>query len=356
LILQLRDGLILLGHAIDSSWFSLPALYRRLPCLGVHVSYSSRITPFPAHKASAMTTLPPIELEMQRTLFGSTQCTGVGVHSGAPVTLRLLPAPVDSGIVFIRTDIAEGKNRVAAHWDNVVDTRLCTMLGNEHGTVEHLMAAWRALDIDTAFIELDGTEVPIMDGSSAPFVLLIEMAGVQEQDAPRQWIEIIKPIHIEHEGKTASLVPSDQASFAIEIKFDNTVIAQQSYDIEISATAFKGEISRARTFGFLAEVEQLRKMGLARGGSLHNAVVISGDKVLNEDGLRYGDEFARHKLLDAIGDLSLAGAPIRGSFSGYCTGHALNNKLLHALFADRSAWRMVTRADPMALDMLSAAE
>ncbi len=320
------------------------------------LSHSSNIAPFPAR--SQQPKLPPVALEPQRTLFGSTQCTGVGVHSGAPVTLRLLPAPVDSGIKFIRTDLPEGQNIVPAQWDKVVDTRLCTMIGNEHGatvgTVEHLMAALRAMNIDNAVIELNGPEVPIMDGSSAPFVLLIEMAGVQEQDAPRQWIEVLQPIEVSHEGKTARLLPAAQASFAVAIKFDSRVIAEQNYDFTVTADGFKGEISRARTFGFLAEVEQLRKLGLARGGSLHNAIVISDDKVLNEGGLRYSDEFARHKLLDAIGDLSLAGAPIRGAFDGYCTGHALNNKLLHALFANPQAWRMVTVPDPLALADLAA--
>lgn len=166
------------------------------------------------------------------------------------------------------------------------------------------------------------------------------MAGVQEQDAPRQWLEILKSVEVQRdEPQVATLLPADQASFSVAIKFDSSVIAEQSYDLAVSAS-FKGEVSRARTFGFLAEVEQLRKMGLARGGSLHNAIVISDDKVLNEGGLRYSDEFARHKLLDAIGDLSLAGAPILGAFNAFCTGHALNNKLLHALFADRSAWRL----------------
>ncbi len=320
------------------------------------MSQSPSLVRFPTRAKT--TTMPPVALELQRTLFGSTQCTGVGVHSGAPVTLRLLPAPADSGIVFIRTDLPEGQNVIPAQWDKVVDTRLCTMLGNAQGatigTVEHLLSALRALNIDNAIIEIDGPEVPIMDGSAAPFVLLIEMAGVQEQDAPRQWLEILKSVEVQHDGKVATLLPADQASFSVAIKFDSSVIAEQSYDLAVSAASFKGEVSRARTFGFLAEVEQLRKMGLARGGSLHNAIVISDDKVLNEGGLRYSDEFARHKLLDAIGDLSLAGAPILGAFNAFCTGHALNNKLLHALFADRSAWRLTPRPDPMAMADLAA--
>ena len=286
---------------------------------------------------------------MQRTIYGVTQCTGVGVHSGKEVTLRLRPAPADHGIVFIRTDLPAGQNAIPALWDHVVDTRLCTVIGNQFGTtigtVEHLMAALRALNIDNALVELDGPEVPIMDGSAAPFVFMIEMAGVREQNEPRQWLEILRPVEVEHDGKRAALLPGEQPMFSVEILFNTPLIDHQSYDFSLSAAGFKGQISRARTFGFLEEVDQMRKMGLAQGGSLHNAVVISNGHVLNEDGLRYDDEFVRHKLLDAIGDLGLAGAPIRGTFSGYCTGHALNNKLLRAMFADRSAWRMVAQVE-----------
>ncbi len=291
--------------------------------------------------------LPPQVLERQRTLQSVTQCTGVGVHSGAEVTLRLRPAPADHGIVFIRTDLPTGQNVIPALWDQVVDTTLCTVIGNHAGatvgTVEHLMAAMRAMNIDNAVVEIDGPEVPIMDGSSAPFVFLIEMAGIREQSEPRQWLEVLKPVEVTLNDKRAALLPCDQPMFNVEIFFNSPVIERQNYDFTVSAAAFKGEISRARTFGFLRDVDQMRSMGLAQGGSLHNAVVISDDGILNEDGLRYNDEFVRHKLLDAIGDLSLSGAPIKGAFVGYCTGHALNNRLLHALFADRSAWRLVTQ-------------
>lgn len=290
----------------------------------------------------------PFQTERQQTLRGTAQCIGVGVHSGIEVTLRLRPAPKDHGIVFMRTDLPAERNLIPALWDRVVDTRLCTVIGNEFGatvgTVEHLMAALRALDIDNALIEVDGPEVPIMDGSAAPFVFLIEMAGIQEQDEARRWIEIVKPVEVVLEGKSAALLPGDQPAFNMEILFDTPVIDRQNFDFSVSAAGFKGQISRARTFGFLEEVDQLRRMGLARGGSLSNAVVIGGDRVLNEEGLRYDDEFVRHKLLDAIGDLSLAGAPIRGTFSGFCTGHALNNRLLRALFADAAAWRFTAQA------------
>lgn len=300
----------------------------------------------------------PTVFEPQRTLYGSAECSGVGVHSGATVNLRLLPAPVDSGIAFIRTDLPAGQNRILAQWDKVADTRLCTVIGNEHGatvgTVEHLLAALRAMDVDNAIIEVDGPEIPIMDGSAAPFVLLVEMAGILEQDAPRQWLQVLKPVIVEHDGKTASLTPADQPGFTVEILFKSAVIARQRYDFTVNPHGFKGEISRARTFGFLEEVDQLRKLGLARGGSLQNAIVISGDRVMNDGGLRYTDEFVRHKLLDAVGDLSLAGSPILGNFTGYCTGHALNNKLLHALFADRAAWRYIQRPDLTVLADLAA--
>lgn len=315
-------------------------------------------TSLAVHPRTQVKPLPPYAYERQQTLRGTAQCVGVGVHSGAEVSLRLRPAPADHGVVFIRTDLPTGQNVIPASWDQVVDTRLCTVIGNHHGamvgTIEHLMAALRAMNVDNALIEIDGPEVPIMDGSAAPFVFLIEMAGIREQSEARQWLEILKPVEAAMDGKRAALLPGEQPVFNVEIRFDTPVIDRQRYDFSVSAAAFKGQISRARTFGFLEEVDQLRSMGLARGGSLHNAVVIGSDRVLNEGGLRYDDEFVRHKLLDAIGDLSLAGAPIRGIFTGLCTGHALNNKLLRALFADRSAWRMVTQAVDAAEELAAA--
>jgi UDP-3-O-[3-hydroxymyristoyl] N-acetylglucosamine deacetylase len=279
----------------------------------------------------------------QHTLRGPAECSGVGVHSGEKVTLRLLPAPENTGIVFIRTDLVNGARMIAARWDNVVDTRLCTVIGNAHGTriatIEHLMAALHAAGIDNAFIEIDGAEVPVMDGSSDPFVFLIEMAGIVQQDAPRKVIEVLAPIEIVAEGKHARLTPAPESRFSFEIDFGQSPISRQRYDFTLSPDGFKSEIGRARTFGFFEEVEQLRELGFARGGSLDNAIVIKDDQVMNEDGLRYANEFVRHKLLDAVGDLSLAGAVISGHFEGYCSGHALNNQLLRAMFADKSAWR-----------------
>lgn len=283
---------------------------------------------------------------LQNTLLGVAECSGIGVHSGEKVTVRIKPAPVNSGITFIRTDITKGMREIPARWDHVVDTKLCTVIGNKAGvkvaTIEHLMAALHAFNITNAVIEIDGAEVPVMDGSSDSFVFLIEMAGIAPQNAHAKVIEILSPIEVTGTGKLARLSPALDSSYSFDIDFDQAAIARQSYSFSLSADAFKTEISRARTFGFFEEVDQLRKAGLARGGSLDNAVVIKDQQVMNEDGLRYGDEFVRHKLLDAVGDLALAGAVIRGHFHGSCSGHALNNQLLRALFADTSAWRYAT--------------
>lgn len=283
-------------------------------------------------------------LARQHTLGSVVQCSGVGVHSGEKVTMRLVPAAADTGIVFVRTDLKNGARAIPALWNNVVDTQLCTVIGNSHGgrvaTIEHLMAALRAASIDNALIEIDGAEVPVMDGSADPFLFLIEMAGVVEQTAPRREIVILKPVEVAANGKRAVLTPADNQQFRFDIAFNRAPIQNQSFDFTLSHAGFKNQIGRARTFGFFEEVDQLRKLGFARGGSLQNAIVIKDNAILNEDGLRYGDEFVRHKLLDAIGDLALAGAPIRGEFYGNCSGHALNNQLLRALFAAPDAWVM----------------
>ncbi len=286
---------------------------------------------------------------MQKTLAQAVECCGVGVHSGEKVTMRLCPAAEDTGVVFIRTDLLNGARAISARWNNVVDTRLCTVLGNDHGgkigTVEHLMAAIQASDIDNVQIEIDGPEVPVMDGSADAFVFLLEVAGSVEQSAPKREIEILSPIEVCADGKMARLSPCATARYGISIDFARGPINKQSCDVALSAASFKSEVSRARTFGFFEEVDQLKKMGLARGGSLNNSIVIKDGTVMNEDGLRFPNEFARHKLLDAIGDMALAGMRIRGRFEGHCTGHALNNKLLHALFSKPEAWRVVTIAE-----------
>ena len=260
--------------------------------------------------------------------------------------MTLLPAPPGTGIVFRRTDADGNGMEIAAHVSNVVDDRLCTTLGDSNGTtiatIEHLMAALRGCGIDNLYVEVDGGELPIMDGSAAPFVFLIECAGIVEQNAPRRAIEILKPVRVEDEDRNAELLPGEGFFVGFQIEFGSGVIGQQDMAVELVNGTFKGELSRARTFGFIEEVDQLRAMGLALGGSLDNAVVVSGDEVLNEDGLRYEDEFVRHKILDCVGDLYLAGAPIIGHFKGHRSGHALNHNVVRTLLADESSWRYTT--------------
>lgn len=280
---------------------------------------------------------------MQRTLKAAIHCSGTGLHSGKPVTLRLEPAGVHEGIRFLRSDLP-GSAPIFARYDRVVDTRLSTVVANGDGvsvaTIEHLMAALAGCGVDNATVVLDGPEVPVMDGSSAPFVFLIECAGTVDQAAPRRMLRILKTVTVEAEGKRASLQPADASRFVIDIDFDSRAIARQRYAFSLTAAGFKNQIARARTFGFLHEVEALRKMGLARGGSLDNAVVIDGDRVMNPEGLRFADEFVRHKLLDSIGDLFLAGHRILGQYTGHRCGHELNNRMLHALFADPTAYAL----------------
>jgi len=278
----------------------------------------------------------------QRTLKTSINCSGVALHSGAKVSMTLHPAPIDAGITFKRTDIAGLGAVIPAKWDHVVDTRMCTTLGNDDGvtigTVEHLMAALAGCGIDNAVVELNGEEVPIMDGSSQPFVFLIECAGVVEQDAAKKIIRVLKTVSV-NDGE-ARLCPGSHLSLDFEIDFNNDLVSHQSLSIGVINGSFAKELARARTFGFLQDVEALRAAGLAKGGSLENAVVVSGSEVMNEGGLRYDDEFVRHKMLDALGDLYLAGAAIIGGFHGVCSGHTTNNMLLQALFADPEAWKM----------------
>jgi len=283
-------------------------------------------------------------MSWQQTLKAPIDCTGIGLHSGAQVRMTLRPAAVDSGITFVRVDQPAEKAVIPARWDHVVDTRLCTVVGNAHGvvvgTTEHLMAALRGCGIDNLVVELDGAEVPVMDGSSAPFVFLVECAGVVAQDAPRRILRVLKEVRVEDGDKSVALMPAPVSSLRVEIDFASAAIRRQESTLRLADGAFKAEVSRARTFGFLHEVEAMRNAGLARGGSLDNAVVISGDRVMNEGGLRYDDEFVRHKILDAVGDLYMAGHVIVGHFQGMRPGHAMNNRLLRALFADPTAWRI----------------
>ncbi|MBI1238416.1 MAG: UDP-3-O-acyl-N-acetylglucosamine deacetylase [Alphaproteobacteria bacterium] len=289
-------------------------------------------------------------MNLQRTLKKPVDCVGVGVHSGAPASLTLKPAPVGSGIVFVRRDAPAGNARIPARFDAVSDMTLGTTLTNEAGvsvqTVEHMMAALAGLGIDNVTVELTGPEIPIMDGSAAPFVFLIECAGIAVQRAPRKALRILKTVRVADGGRVAELRPSAEPRIDIMIDFASAAIAQQHFGIALTQEAFREEIARARTFGFRHEVEALRAMGLAQGGSLENSIVVDGDHVMNEGGLRYADEFARHKLLDAIGDLALAGMPIIGAFRGERTGHRMNNMLLRALFARPEAFETILLTEP----------
>ncbi len=277
-----------------------------------------------------------------RTLGTTATFQGVGLHGGQSVTAHVMPAAAGSGILFRRTDLAAGSGDIPARWDNVVDTRLCTRIANSNGasvgTVEHLMAALFGCGITDALILLDGPEVPIMDGSSAPFVQGLLQAGIADSGQPARVIRILSPVSIEDEGKTASLVPADRFEMSFSIDFADPAIGAARKHLRLVGGVFVTELADCRTFGHLSEVEQLRAVGLARGGSLKNAIVIDRGRVLNPDGLRRPDEFVRHKMLDAVGDLALAGAPIVGRFEAHRGGHEMTNRLLRALFDRPDAW------------------
>ena len=282
----------------------------------------------------------------QRTLRNTIRATGVGLHTGKKVFLTLRPAPVDTGIVFRRVDL-DPVVEIAARADNVGDTTLSTTLvkGDVRvSTVEHLLSAMAGLGIDNCYVELSAPEVPIMDGSAGPFVFLIQSAGIEEQKAPKQFIRIKRPFTVKDGDKVATFLPFNGFKMAFTIDFDHPVFRDRAThaEIDFSSTSFVKEVSRARTFGFMHEIEYLRSKGLAQGGSLDNAIVIDEYRILNEDGLRYEDEFVKHKMLDAIGDLYLLGYSLIGEFRGYKSGHALNNISLRALIAERDAWEMVT--------------
>ena len=282
----------------------------------------------------------------QRTLKNVIRATGVGLHSGKKVYLTLKPAPIDSGIVFCRADL-DPVVEISAKAQNVGETTLSTTLmknGVRIDTVEHLLSALAGLGVDNARIELSCSEVPIMDGSAGPFVFLIQSAGLQEQEAPKKFIRIKKEVCVEENGKKAVFLPFDGFKVSFEIDFDHPAFKKntQSASIDFSSTTFVKEVSRARTFGFMKEIEYLRSKDLTLGGSMENAIVVGDDGVLNEDGLRYEDEFVKHKILDSIGDLYLLGHSLVGEFIGYKSGHALNNKLLRALLDQHDAWEMIT--------------
>lgn len=289
---------------------------------------------------------------LQHTLATAVSFAGVGVHSGQSVRARVRPAPVDTGIVFVRTDVVGTDNHIRVSPESVVATALNTQIANEAGvtvsTIEHLMAAFAALSVDNAFVELDGPELPIMDGSAEPFVALIDRAGRATQGAPRRYIEILRPVVVELGDKRAALMPADQFEVEYVIDFSSRAIGRQTFEMVVDETVFRRELSAARTFGFLHQVEALRARGLVIGGGLDNAIVIDGDTVLNEEGLRFEDEFVRHKALDAIGDLYVLGAQVIGRFEGRYAGHAINNALVRTLAADPRAWRERTFAPQLA--------
>lgn len=282
--------------------------------------------------------------DKQHTVASTVSFSGVGVHSGKEVHLSVIPAPENHGIRFRRIDLP-GKPVIMAHFNRVVDTSLATVVG-ENGcivsTIEHLMAAFSGLSIDNALIELDGHEVPIMDGSAAVFTEAIRRAGIMEQDAKRLYFVINSPILLEKDGKSVRAYPGFCRRMTCTIVFDNPLIGEQTYTLDITRERFEAEISRARTFGFYEEIELLKFYGLGKGGSLDNAVVINGDSIMNPDGLRYADEFVRHKILDAIGDFSLMGMPIIGHLELYKSGHQFNHAFLTEFFKQKDCWETMT--------------
>jgi UDP-3-O-[3-hydroxymyristoyl] N-acetylglucosamine deacetylase len=283
---------------------------------------------------------------LQRTLKNVIRATGVGLHTGEKVYLTLRPAPVDNGIVFVRTDLDQPV-AIAALAENVGDTTMATTLTDGRvtiSTIEHLMSAFAGLGIDNAFVDVSAPELPIMDGSAAPFVFLLQSAGIEQQAAAKKFIRVRKTVTYSQDGVTAELAPYDGFKLEYTLLYDHPVFRKHSKtaSVEFSTMAFVKEVSRARTFGFLADYEKLRSMNLARGGSLDNAVVVDDYRILNDDGLRLADEFAKHKILDAIGDLYLLGHSVIGAFSGFKSGHGPNNALLRTLLADPDAWEIVT--------------
>ncbi|HKQ55637.1 MAG TPA: UDP-3-O-acyl-N-acetylglucosamine deacetylase [Methyloceanibacter sp.] len=281
----------------------------------------------------------------QTTLASEVSLTGTGVHSGAPVSVTLCPADGDSGIRFLLSNGNGHETEIAADQRSVTGVTLCTVIGDGNGssisTVEHLMAALRGLGVDNALIEIDSSEVPIMDGSASSFVEAIDEVGLAELEAPRRYLKVLKKVTVEEAGAYGELSPHNGFHLDIAIDFDTPLIGNQRIEIDLNPGSFRREIARARTFGFMKDVERLWAAGLALGASLDNTVAIGDDRIINREGLRFSDEFVRHKALDAVGDLALAGAPILGAFRSNRGGHRLNALVLKALFADAEAWTMV---------------
>lgn len=284
----------------------------------------------------------------QHTLAAEVSCVGVALHTGDMVNMTIRPAAANTGIVFVRKDV-EQHNMVAARYDAVMETTLGTTIANKHGvtvsTIEHVMAALWGAGIDNARVELDGAEIPIMDGSSEPFVFLLDCAGRVQQRATRRTIEILREVSVVEGNSRATIKPADGFALSIEIAFNHPLIATQKATYDFNDTSFKQSLARARTFGFARDVEKMRSMGLALGGSLHNAVVLGEQDILNEGGLRYADEFVRHKALDCVGDYFLAQGHLQGAVETFKPGHGINNKLLRAVFADPANYRIVGEDD-----------
>jgi len=280
----------------------------------------------------------------QKTVAQPVSCSGVGVHSGKKVNLTIKPAQSNHGIKFIRTDLLDCPC-ISAHFNMVVDTSLATVIGYEGfivSTIEHLMASFAGLSIDNALVEIDSYEMPIMDGSAGPFTSMIRSAGIREQDAPRYFFVVKKPIELKENGKMVGIYPCSTYKITCTIEYDHSLIKKQSYSVDLSDRVFEREICRARTYGFLHEYEYLKKYGLARGVSLDNVVVIDSKDVINKDGLRYKDEFVRHKILDCIGDFSLLGMPILGHVVVSKSGHAFNHAFLKEFFSQKESWETRT--------------
>ena len=279
----------------------------------------------------------------QRTISSPVTCKGIGLHTGQEATLKIWPAPPDHGLVFVRSDLPRPE-LIPARCENIRGTQNASTIGvngTQVSTVEHLLAAFYGLRIDNAVVEVQGPEVPIMDGSAAPFVKILSAAGAEAQPRSRRKLIVTRPVRVEENGKWAELRPGDDFRVRFTIQFDHPAIGEQSLEVEFINGNFKKDISPARTFGFLHEVEALKALGLARGGSLENAVILDAEKVLNPEGLRFSDEFVRHKILDTLGDLMLLGLPIQGHYHALKAGHALNLKLVQALLTDTSAYDIV---------------
>jgi UDP-3-O-[3-hydroxymyristoyl] N-acetylglucosamine deacetylase len=288
-------------------------------------------------------------LSHQQTIAAPIVFVGIGLHSGQRTTMRLQPASANAGVTLLRRDLPLGEQRFAIHWCAVAHSALCTVIGNRHGhqvsTVEHLLSALAALGIDNVAIELDGPEVPIMDGSALPYVEALEKVGITRLDAPRDVIVIRRPVRLQQGHNWAELLPDEGRRITVQIDFDAQVIGTQTLSVDITPSTFRREIAPARTFGFAEDLEHLHRRGLALGGSIKNAILVRSGRVANMEGLRFPDEFVRHKVLDVIGDLSLAGAPIIGHYRGNRPGHQLNTDLVRLLMQDQDAWARLPVAD-----------